>query len=428
MNSTEKRVAQYIARHHLLEAGDHVLVALSGGADSVALLRLLHTLGYHVEALHCNFHLRGEESDRDEQFVCLLCNALNIPFHVTHFDTRQYASERGISIEMAARDLRYEWFEHMRLQRNACSIAVAHHADDQAETLLLNVIRGTGLRGLCAMHPRNGAVIRPMLGISRADVLKYLEDLGQSYVTDSTNYERDARRNVLRLDVLPLLRTLNPNVMDALTSLAEVARQSLPLYKKGVDEVLCENGVGQSFPLSLLSEDTAMTLLFEWLFGTHFTFDQLQEMISARHHQPGRIWQSETHRVLLDREYLLLQPIAGRPSLEQYEIVVEDVATLGPFSDDCIYCDKALLSDSLTLRYIDGNEHFAPFGMRGKKLVSDFLTNIKMNRFDRERQLGLFCGNTLVWLVGVRADNRYRVSDQTTNIVRIKISLKTTCE
>lgn len=428
MNSIEHRVARYIAQHHLIEAGDHVLVALSGGADSVALLRLLHTLGYHVEALHCNFHLRGEESDRDEQFVCQLCNTLGIPFHVTHFDTRQYASERGISIEMAARDLRYEWFEYMRLQRDACSIAVAHHADDQAETLLLNILRGTGLRGLCAMHPRNGAVVRPLLSVTRKDVLAYLESINQQYVTDSTNAERDAKRNVLRLDVLPLLQTLNPHITESLNSLAEVARQSLPIYKRGVDEMLQASGVSQSFPLSLLDEDTSMTLLYEWLYAKHFTSDQLQEMIDARHHQPGRIWHSDTHRVLLDRDQLILESMEERPSLDQYLIVKESVSSLGPFSGDCIYCDEATLTSPLSLRYVEGNEYFVPFGMRGKKLISDFLTNLKVNRFERERQLGLYCGDTLVWLVGVRADNRFRVSEQTTNIVRIKISRKTTCE
>ena len=182
-------VQKYIEENHLIQPKDKVLVALSGGADSVALFRVLLSLGYSLECAHCNFHLRGEESDRDETFVRLLCDKYSIPLHVVHFDTEAYAKEKHLSIEMAARELRYDWFEKMRLEREAVSIAVAHHRDDSVETFLLNLIRGTGINGLKGIAAQNGTVIRPLLSESRENILNYLQVIGQDYVTDSTNLQ-----------------------------------------------------------------------------------------------------------------------------------------------------------------------------------------------------------------------------------------------
>ena len=184
-----RRVSQYIEEKHLLQPGDKVLVALSGGADSVALLRVLLRLGYVCEAAHCNFHLRGEESLRDEQFVRELAARLDVPLHVIHFDTNEYAASHGVSVEMAARELRYGWFGQLRRECGARVVAVAHHRDDSVETFLLNLVRGTGINGLQGIRPVNGEVVRPLLCVSRAEILEYLASLGQAYVTDSTNLQ-----------------------------------------------------------------------------------------------------------------------------------------------------------------------------------------------------------------------------------------------
>lgn len=230
----KKRVKQYIEKEKLFSPESKVFVALSGGADSVALLRLLHSIGYRCEAAHCNFHLRGTESDRDERFVRGLCRELGIPLHTTHFDTTGYAAEKHVSIEMAARDLRYEWFEKLRVEYRADAIAVAHHQDDSVETMLLNLIRGTGIKGLLGIRPRNGSIVRPLLCATREEIIRYLRHIKQEYVTDSTNTEDEYTRNKIRLHLLPLMEEINPSVKKNLTETGSYLNEAYAIYHKGI--------------------------------------------------------------------------------------------------------------------------------------------------------------------------------------------------
>ena len=230
----KRKVRQFIEHQELLQKGDRILVALSGGADSVALLRVLLQLGYTCEAAHCNFHLRGEESNRDETFVRNLCQQLNIQLHVQHFDTTSYAKANGISIEMAARNLRYNWFEELRQETGCQWIAVAHHQDDSIETFLLNLIRGTGIKGLRGIQPKNGYVVRPLLCVNREEILDYLQHLGQPFVNDSTNQQHDYTRNKIRLDLLPLLETINPSIRESLLQTANHLNEVHLIYNKSV--------------------------------------------------------------------------------------------------------------------------------------------------------------------------------------------------
>ena len=208
------RVKEFLSSTNLLDNNSLYLVGLSGGADSVALLVLMHEMGYHVHAAHCNFQLRGEESLRDEEFCVNLCKELAIPIHLVHFDTLTYVSLHKVSIEMAARELRYRWFESLRNDIGAAGICVAHHRDDSVETVLMNLLRGTGLRGLTGIQPRHGYVLRPLLCVTRKEIEDYLAEKGQSYVTDSTNLKPDVLRNAIRLHVIPLLKSLNPAAVD----------------------------------------------------------------------------------------------------------------------------------------------------------------------------------------------------------------------
>ena len=210
----EHKVKEYIKEHSMLKDGDKVVVTLSGGADSVSLLLILHALGYECHAAHCNFHLRGEESMRDERFVTSLCEHLNIPLHKTDFETETYSKEKGISIEMAARELRYDYFRKLKDEVDAKAIAVGHHRDDNIETLFLNLVRGTGIQGLCGIQPVNGDIVRPLLCVSREEILDYLATKGQTYVTDSTNLEDVYSRNKIRLNVLPELQQINQGAME----------------------------------------------------------------------------------------------------------------------------------------------------------------------------------------------------------------------
>ena len=216
-----QKVKQYIDRHELFSSSDKILVALSGGADSVALLRLLQAMGYTCDAAHCNFHLRDKESERDENFVRQLCKELQVQLHITHFETVKEAKSRHLSIEMAARELRYKWFEEIRKTCGATVIAVAHHQDDSVETLLLNLIRGTGINGLRGIRPKNGKIVRPLLCLNRKEILDYLSDIGQEYVTDSTNLQDEYTRNKIRLNLLPLMQEINPSVKESILKTAE---------------------------------------------------------------------------------------------------------------------------------------------------------------------------------------------------------------
>ena len=235
-----KRIQTYIADHNLLTKEGKHLVALSGGADSVALLLILKQLGYNFEAIHCNFHLRGEESDRDEMFCVDLCKKHGINLHITHFDTKEYCRLNHVSIEMGARTLRYAYFHQLLHDIQAESICVAHHRNDCAETLLMNIIRGTGVTGLTAIRPKNGKIIRPLLCVSRDEIIKYLEDMQQDYVTDSSNLVNDVLRNKIRLDIMPKLAEINPSVTEALANTAEHIQQVMPLIEEGVARCLDE--------------------------------------------------------------------------------------------------------------------------------------------------------------------------------------------
>ena len=212
MKNLEKEIQDVIEQRNLFDRSEKILVALSGGADSVALLRLLLALGYDCGAAHCNFHLRGGESLRDEQFVVGLCRKLHVELHKTDFDTRQYATAQHQSIEMAARELRYAYFSRLQREWGYARIAVAHHQNDNAETVMVNLMRVTGLKGLTGMMYRNGDIVRPLLGIPKNAILAYLEELGQDFVEDSSNREADVVRNKIRLQIMPLMREVNPSV------------------------------------------------------------------------------------------------------------------------------------------------------------------------------------------------------------------------
>ena len=232
------KVADFIAKHQLLSHDDLHVVAISGGADSVALLLILKQLGYRIEAAHCNFHLRGDESDRDEEFVKSLCKSYDIPLHLIHFETGEYATLHQVSIEMAARDLRYGYFRQLCQDIGASDVCVAHHRDDAVETLLMNLIRGAGIHGLTGIRPKNGQIVRPLLCLSRQEIEDYLKTIHQEYVVDSTNLVDDVVRNKIRLRVLPILREINPNVAENIDKTAHYLQQTEKIFNNYISSRL----------------------------------------------------------------------------------------------------------------------------------------------------------------------------------------------
>ena len=409
------KVRVFIEREIGIPVESLVLIALSGGADSTALLLIMKELGYKVRALHCNFHLRGEESNRDQAFVEGLCNKHGVLLNVRHLETGDVAREHGISIEMAARELRYDWFREVMKNTKASCIAVAHHRDDQAETMLLNLLRGTGLRGMAGMQPKHEGIIRPLLCLTREDIIDYLESRGQSFVNDSTNSERVCQRNKVRLDVIPLLRSINPSAVEHLCLASDNIRQSIPYYKKGIEAVFKEQGItDKSFPLKALP---SQTLLHEWLAGKGF--NQAQEEEIAKAEDCGKTWNSQTYTILRDRDALLLAPRQLSIVNSRFSIKEEIVPRIEETEPNVAYFDADLLTAPIEVRPVREGDAFVPFGMEGRKLVSDYLTDRKVNRLQKAETYVATCGDDIIWLIGHRSDNRYRVTADTKRILKL---------
>lgn len=440
------KVKQFIAEKHLLKAGRLYLVALSGGADSVALLLVLKELGYSIEAVHCNFHLRGEESLRDEQYCKELCERENIPLHIAHFDTKEYADLHKVSIEMAARDLRYKYFFQLKDDLQAAAICVGHHKEDSVETILINLLRGTGLSGMMGISPDANSIFRPLLSVSRQEIEQYLEERNVSYVTDSTNMIDDVVRNKIRLNIIPLLQEINPSVNDAILTTAQhltdaniILQDSLEkTVKKGVlqsgESIKIDLSVVKSFPVPTY-------FLFHVLKPMDFTTAQIEEIGRHTDGQTGQIWTSTTHELTHDRGFIyvherqkegrskLVLPEKGRyvfddkcsVRLSETDIRGEEgtVFSRNPLVADL---DASLVRFPLTLRRTQEGDRFVPLGMQGSQLVSDFLTNLKRNRFEKRDQMVLVdAADEIVWVVGLRINDRFKITPKTTDRLRIEL-------
>ncbi len=427
-----ERFQRHIADTKLLDPDHSLLVGVSGGADSVCLLRLLQESGLPVTALHCNFHLRGEESDRDQQFVEKLCHDLGISLFVKDFCTAEHAAQTKSSIEMAARELRYQWFDEMIAQHDAQGIAIAHHREDQAETLLLNLFRGTGIRGLAAMPPRNGYIIRPLLPFSRQEILDYLAEIKQDYVTDSTNLEREAQRNILRLDVIPLLQSINPQAVSNIASAAEHVQEILPYTQQAMGQAIdsCKTDENAVDIHLLLEKESPASLLHEWLHPAGFNSQQVTQILANIQGESGARYESRTHTLLRDRGLLILKELGetSKPEIKQKVVRVDKINALEllkqyPPGKEYAYIDADKLKGELTLQPVSQGMRFKPFGMHGaSRLVSDYLTDLKFNHFDREKQYVLMDGEDIVWLVGLRSDERFRVTKETQRIVILQVT------
>lgn len=415
---SNQKLTNFIEKHQLFGKNDKVLVALSGGADSVALLRMLLNEGYLCEAAHCNFHLRGEESDRDEEFVRTLCQELDVKLHINHFRTADIAAQRKISIEMAARDLRYEWFEQVRKEREAKVIAVAHHQDDNVETMLLNLLRGSGLQGLLGIRPKNGYIVRPLLTFSRQELLDYLKRLQQDYVTDSTNLQEDFTRNKIRLQLLPLMEEINPATRKHLLATAKHLEGVARIYEKEVEEAIKRvYSDGKIHIPSLQSEPSPEAVLYELLRDKGFNQHQLADILKATEGQSGKQFFSEKWMVLKDRDWLIINEVKEQqPPKLSYQEMIRDNHFHWTTDKHIAYLDADKIEDELYLRKWQEGDWFVPLGMKGKKLVSDYLTDRKFSRIAKEQQYVLCHQNDIVWLVGERIDQRYCITDGTKRV------------
>lgn len=454
-NKFISRVGAFASAHCLFVRGGKYIVALSGGADSVALLLAMCSMAaewqIEVEAAHCNFRLRGDESDRDENFCKALCAAHGVPLHLIHFDTREYASLHHVSIEMAARRLRYDYFERLRHDIGADGICVAHHRDDSVETVLLNLVRGTGIRGLRGIQPRNGHILRPMLSVSRSEIVGFLDSLGQPYVTDSTNLVPDVKRNKIRLQLMPLLQQLNPNVAQSIFETSLRVGEAVNVYDdaigRAVAEVVDGAEVSVEAPVSvsiscLLAQVSPESVLFSILSPCGFTSSQVEMVhsVMARQSDRTRVFASNTHELCFNRDSLLIQPLGYGvhtlskrvPECGHYSFaedlkfdfsITPATADFTPSTDPLrVTLDADQIVWPLTVRNISDGDRFTPFGMKHSKLVSDFLTDRKRSVFDKRRQLVVAdASGRIVWLVGERTDNRFRTTAGTSQVLTIGV-------
>ena len=459
INSFVNQVRHFAHHHQLFTPRGKYIIALSGGADSVSLLLVLKhlesELGITLEAAHCNFHLRGDESLRDEEFCKQLCRRLHVPLHLVHFDTHAYADLHHVSIEMAARDLRYTYFEQLRRDIRAQDICVAHHRDDSVETLLLNLVRGTGLRGLRGIQPRNAHIIRPLLSHSRQQIEQYLDALGESYVTDSTNLHNDVKRNKIRLNIIPLLRELNPSVSQSIFETSLRVTEALKIFDDAIQHAIADVTTPQTQNSKLKTQNSPLIIsvdrlkqqpspeytLHEILSPRGFTSAQIEQIYTSLDTNPtGKIITSCSHELAFDRSTLILQPKTPTPLVRPMHIpetgtyVLSDNLKLKVETEecgdryepsrtaDCASLDASDIKFPLTLRHIQPGDRFVPFGMTGTKLVSDYLTDRKKNIFEKRAQLVLTdAQQRILWLVGERTDNRFRITPHTQQALRLTL-------
>lgn len=441
----QQEIDLFIRQHSLFSSDDVILVALSGGADSVALLRVLIDLGYTCEVAHCNFHLRGEESMRDESFVRDLCYTWNIPFHHTDFDTLAYADTHKISIEMAARELRYEYFERIRKERCASVIAVAHHRDDNVETILLNLIRGTGIQGLTGMKSKNGSIVRPLLCMGRENILSYLKGKGQDFVTDSTNASAEYKRNKIRLEVIPLLKSINPSIDKTIQRMACHLTEVYTIFSEAVEAAHHRISIEPSETeyswsiSSLLKEQTPSTLLHEWLAPYGFNSSQITDIITQINGTSGAFHETKEWILLRNRDLLQLYKKETEAEKKPFEITGKGIYTLSgkehlfveiindPTTDDLVRSKDVACLDAnkihfpLHVRRIEKGDRFIPFGMKGSKLISDYLTDQKLTLIQKQRQWIIFSEEQPVWLIGQRTDARCAIEKETRCMIRISL-------
>ncbi len=444
-----QKFQQHIKKSFSFLKDKNLLVAVSGGKDSVVLSDLLYKSDFPFSIAHCNFNLRGKESDKDEKFVIDLARQYQQKYFVKHFDTAEYASHNNISIQMAARDLRYDWFEKLIQEYHYNYLLTAHHADDDLETFLINFTRGTGLEGLTGIPQINNNKIRPLLLFSREEIENYAKEQNLSWREDRSNAETKYFRNQLRHEVIPVLKQINPNLLNSFLQTIDNLQGSRTIISDRItkikDEVISTDGKNSKFKIqNLKSLNNPKAYLFELLNTYGFTeWNDIYDLLSA---QSGKQVFSKTHRLLKDRNYLLLSKIPKEiDSLKKIEISeIQKELVINGFtiqiektnkyllknensykkdSNHIIFVDEGKIKFPLIVRKWEIGDYFYPFGMQGKKKLSKYFKDEKLSILDKENIWLLCTGNEIIWVINNRLDDRFKITDRTKNI--LKIELKT---
>ncbi|HCE57584.1 MAG TPA: tRNA lysidine(34) synthetase TilS [Prolixibacteraceae bacterium] len=435
------RFLENIKEKKLLNTGGKVLLAVSGGIDSMVMLYLFEKSGFDYGIVHCNFQLRGDESDRDEEFVRTQVLIHGVPAYFKRFDTEEYAQINGISIEMAARELRYEYFEKIRIENGYNFIATAHHSDDLIETFFLNLTRKTGIKGLTGIKDKSGKIIRPMLFASRADIEKYASEQYLEFREDSTNSEVVYQRNFLRHKILPLFSTLNPsfkkNLLASIENLKDAEAVYSGFFETEKQKVIEKATDSQIINIEKLKQSPhPRLLLFEILSDLNFNSNVVEEVFQSLNTESGKQFYSKTHRLVKDREKLFITEFTRQEDrifyleandVELFEPVDITIEKL-PAKDfkirkepniACLDLDK--LEFPLLVRKWQEGDYFQPLGMTGYKKLSDFFIDEKVPVHKKENTWLLCSGEKIVWVMGMRIDNRFKINPKTNRVLKIEI-------
>ena len=416
-----------------------LVVAISGGVDSVVLAHLCKAFHLEFALAHCNFNLRGEESNADEDFVLELAEHLDVEVFIQNFDTQDYAEQHKRSIQMAARELRYDWFYELARQLKFDYILTAHHADDNLETFLINFTRGTGLNGLTGIPVVNDTIVRPLLPFSRDDIETFANEKLITWREDSSNSSRKYLRNKLRHEVVPILKEINPQLLDSfqstlenLNDTADIVEESLNAVAKRAITTIEDNGI--SYKVSEFKKvNNPKAYLFEMF--KEYGFTQWNDIVDLLDAQSGKHVLSNSYRLIKHREHLILTELKSNTlqnvtltSVEVQKGIVEtpigdlifqDTKAIDKPNQHEIYIDKAKLVFPLEMRIWKEGDYFHPLGMNGKKKISKYLKDEKLSLVEKENTWLLTSNNEVVWVIGKRADNRFRVTETTTNILKI---------
>ncbi|WP_221390824.1 tRNA lysidine(34) synthetase TilS [Dyadobacter sp. NIV53] len=435
----------FINQQKLHLSGQRTLLTISGGVDSVVMASLFHKAGFSAGFAHCNFGLRGEDSDQDEVFVRELGEYYGFQVYTKLFDTKAFVKENAISTQMAARDLRYPWFEKIRKENSFDWIATAHHANDSLETTLLNLVRGTGIAGLHGIAVQNNFLIRPLLFATKDEILDYARQNNLSWREDRSNQSLDYKRNVVRKRIVPVLKEMNPSLESTFLITSEKMRAAESLLTEFLenwqkDAVRQTDGQLHISISALLTSTEPAYRLWHILNNYGFRYSQVMQIAKSLRALSGKIFHSDSHMLLKDREDLILKPIE-RETITDSVIINKSEGDYS-FADDCLHMSPEIkqpgleIEKSKDIAYVDGDmlsfplmvrqwlsgDIFCPFGMKGKrKKVSDVLIDLKLNIYQKEKISVLVNGNgEIIWVIGIRTDERYRITDQTQTMIRME--------
>lgn len=439
----EKRFSDFIIQHQLIEGGGRAILAVSGGIDSMVMAHLFHVSGIPFAIAHCNFRLRAKEAGGDEAFVEQYAADLGVPFFKRRFNTRSWAKRNGFSVQMAARDLRYRWFNQLMRLENYQYVATAHHADDDIETFFINLLRGTGIAGLQGIAIKNRAFIRPLLFANREEITQYAIQHRIAWREDSSNNESKYLRNMLRNRIIPLLADTAPSFKTTMYENMQRIQQAGQIYRKEVENQRrhCMMNLSNSTVISiprLLELQPSLTYLFEFLQPYGFSYEKTCDIFRALDAQAGKQFYSPTHKLLKDRELLLIERRSGRVTKTKEWLIHEpDTLLKKPVkmqfaisdkkhfrfegNESIAWLDYDKLRFPLILRRWKPGDFFYPLGMKNRKKLSDFFTDLKINRNEKQDIWILCSGADIVWIAGKRIDERFKVEPGSRKLLRIEL-------